>query len=298
MADPKLSAEDIEAIIKRYDRGEGESVPALALAYEVSDQTIRYHLKKRAAYVSDVSKPAADDDLGIGEELDENAAFAALLARPDLQNLIDAAVEARLKQLTGPTPSTQTEDFKAFTETLKHLINSNAMQQPGYIKPIPADELDRRANGHIQMRALLKKFEQDGTPPQYIVGDGGFFECTNAQEFGAGQKIRTYLPPAEDFIPDNAQARQVHAAMMVWIGGETPGIGEQVEAAMLAQKNLPPLVTGAMAPVRGPSKVELVEAERVDVSRKRVAGTIVQERRGTGMGGEPSGPTFVGADAV
>lgn len=294
-----LTEDEVMDIVKRYDGGDGDSVPALAEAFSISDQTIRYHLKKRGVYKSDAMKAETDKDLGIGEEVDPNAALMALLNRPELKSVIDAAVEARVKQLVGPTPSTQSEDFKAFTETLKHLIETNAMQQAGYIKPIPADELDRRANGHVQMRALLKKYEMEGNPPQYIVGEGGFFECTNAQEFGPGQKIRTYLPPAEGFIPDNESARQVHGAMMIWIGGETPGIGEQVEAAMLAQKNLPPLVTGSMAPARVPSRVELVESERVDVSRKRVAGTIVQERRGGGgMAGEPVGPDFAGGRAA
>lgn len=294
-----LTEDDVMDIVKRYDSGDGDSVPALAEAFSISDQTIRYHLKKRGVYKSDTMKAETDKDLGIGEEVDPNATLRALLANPEAQILLDKAIEARVKQLVAPTATTQSEDFKAFTETLKHLIQTSAMQQPGYIKPIPADELDRRADGHVQMRALLKKYEQEANPPQYIVGEAGFFECTNAQEFGPGQKIRTYLPPAESFIPDNDAARQVHAAMMIWIGGETPGIGEQVEAAMLAQKNLPPLVTGAMAPARRPSRVELIEAERVDVSRKRVAGTIVQERRGGGgMAGEPIGPDFVGGRAA
>jgi hypothetical protein len=197
-------------------------------------------------------------------------------------------------------PATQSEDFKAFTETLKHLIEVNSMQQAGYIRPMSADEVDRRAAGLIEMRALLREYEEKGTPPLYVVGENDiFFECANAVEYGPGSQIRTYLPPSENFIPKNEQAEMVYAAMVQWIGGKTPGIGEQVEAAIIASKQAPPLVTGALQPERRPGLVELVDEPKVDVSRKRVSGTIVPERHGLGVADRAAtGPVFVGEQAA
>lgn len=297
-----LSEGDVLDIVKRYDRGEGEEVGALATAFSISDQTIRYHLKKRNVYKMDAAASRSDHDLGIGEEddkpLDNGAALSAMMADPKFATIIDAAVQARLASMGGGAPAapmSRSEDFAAFTETLKHILSVQAMQQPGYIKPLPAEEIDRRAAGYVEMCALLKQYEAAGVAPEYVVGEGGFFECMNAIQFLPGQRIRTYLPPPESFQPQNKQAEAVMAAMFQWIGGATPGIGELVEAAQRDSKV--PLVTGAMQPVNRPSRVELVDNIRVDVSRKRVAGSIVPERRGVGAG-EPTGPIFVGADAV
>ncbi len=297
-----LSEDDVLDMVKRYDRGEGEAVPALATAFSVTDQTVRYHLKKRGVYKTDAQKIETDADLGIGEEdgpADNGAAITALMADPKFAKLIDAAVQARLASMGGvaaAAPMSRSEDFAAFTETLKHILSVQAMQQPGYIKPLPADEIDRRADGYVQMTALLKKYEQAGTAPEYVIGEGGFFECTNAMQFQPGSRIRTYLPPAESFQPQNSEAKAVFAAMLQWIGGPTPGIGEQLEAAQ-REAHQAPLVTGALQSMQRPSRVELIDGPRVDVSRKRVAGSIVPERRGSGIG-EPTGPVFVGADAA
>lgn len=297
-----LSETDVLDIVKRYDRGEGEEVGALATAFNVSDQTIRYQLKKRNVYKTDAPKHESDTDLGIGEDdvpADNGAALSALMADPKFASIIDAAVQARLATMGGAAsaaPMSRSEDFAAFTETLKHILSVQAMQQPGYIKPLPADEIDRRADGYVQMNALLKQYERAGTAPEYVIGEGGFFECTNAISFQPGSRIRTYLPPAESFQPQNAEARAVMDAMFQWIGGQTPGIGELVEAAQ-REAHLPPLVTGSMQPVQRPGRVELVDGPKVDVSRKRVAGSIVPERRDVAPG-HPTGPVFVDASSV
>lgn len=299
-----LSEKDVAEIVTRFN--DGETPAALATAYSVTAAAISYHLKKRGAKDPDAAKVETNEDLGIGEEdsaLNASADLAALLENPALKGLIDAAVAARLAQMGATAvaqtlPSTQTEDFKAFTATLAHLIEVNSMQQAGYIKPLSAAEVDRRANGLVEMRALLEQYEAAGTPPLYLLSDS-FFECTNALEFQAGQQIRTYLPPAESFIPKNEQAERVHAAMMQWIGGSTLGIGEQVEAAMIAAKNLPPLVTGALNADRKAAPVQVVDAPIQDMGRKRMSGTIVPERHGLSMQDRlATGPTFVNAEAA
>jgi hypothetical protein len=292
-----LTDKDVNSIASRFKDGEG--IGALALAFEVSPAAVRYHLKKKGLIGESEPEETreTDSDLGIGEEdaANSSAALAALMANPALQKLIDAAVAARVAQLVpSSAPAGNSDAFNAFTQTLTHLIEVQSMQQAGYIKPLSAEEVDRRAAGYVEMKALLAKYEAENTPPLYLLGDGGFFECANAVTYEAGQQIRTYIPPAENFLPKNAQAEKVHAAMLQWIGGTTPDIGEQVESAMIASKQAP-LVTGALngMPKRGP--VEVVDAPVQDVRRKRVAGTLVQERHGIDAAGRAMGPSFVSA---
>lgn len=281
----------------------GAAVTALANEYEVSEAAIRYHLKKHGLIGEkdpDVVMQT-DKDLGIGEDDEVPAAspdLAILMANPALSKLIEQAVAARIAQLgLNAAPAATTADVNplaAFTATIAHMLEVQAQQQPGYIKPLPAEEVDRRAAGYIEMKALLSDFEAKGTPPLWVVGEGEFFECTNAQEFAKGQKIRTYLPPAEDFIPENDEARKVHAAMLQWIGGTTPDIGEQLEAAIIASKQ-PPLVSGALQPANRPSRVEVVGEAPVDIKRKRVMGTLAPERHDVSLAERaagPAGPAF------
>jgi hypothetical protein len=115
-------------------------------------------------------------------------------------------------------------------------------------------------------------------------------------------QLRTYLPPVEDFIPENEAAINVMDAHRRWLGVATPHIGEQVEAFMREQKNAPPLVSSAATPMGGPSKVEIVKPPPEAGPRtRRVMGTITPERHNIGLAERaagPVGPTHVGADAV
>ncbi len=303
-----LSEKQVSDILSRSAAGETPAV--LAKEFDVSPATIKYHLKKQAdaapkgpAFTHDADHPS-DDDLGIGEEVSVPPMdLNAMLANPAFAKLIDAAVTARMSQMGGHSVSPAQSDQAAFVASLAHLIEVQAMQQPGYIKPLSAEEVDRRASGLVEMKSLLRKFENEGHPPLYLLGGDGFYECTNAIEFQAGDQIRTYLPPAESFIPKNREAEEVYAAMLVWIGGPTPGIGEQVQAAMEAAHQAPPLVGSTLKQIGNPSKVELVQAPRQDMNRRRMAGTLVPERHDISLaervtGGGPQGPVFVGDRAA
>ena len=259
-----------------------------------------------------------DEDLGIGEDdAEESAAdagdgsFEALLNDPRMAKLLDAAVAARMAQMgVGANGGSMSSDtLTAFTETIRHLIDTQAEQRPGYIKPLPAAEVDRRAAGFVEMNALLRDYQAKDdeltrrglTPihaPLWTVGEGGFFECTHAQEFEPGARIRTYLPPPEDFIPENESASKVQAAVFQWLGDRTPHIGDQLEAAQRAAKALPPLVMSGpdAAPPRG--LVELVDPPKTTANtrRRRAMGTIVPEGREISLAeraaGGPVGPSF------
>jgi len=281
-----LSEKDIAELAHRYDRGSGDSVAALAEAYAISEQTVRYHLKRRGVYGADGPKPETDAELGIGEEDAPQVDLAALMDNPALQKLIDAAVAARLVQMgaaQGPTA-----DFKALADSLAHMVEVSQMQQPGYIKPLPAHEVDKRAAAYVEMCALLKGYEAEGTAPLYTLGED-FFECRNAYTFKAGSQIRTYLPPAESFVPENETAKAVHAAMMAWIGGKTPDIGDQVEAA--ERESRVPLVGTQMVQPKRSSAVEVVSEPTVEPrGRKKQLPPGVSEIQHHSMA---AGPAFV-----
>lgn len=252
----------------------------------------------------------SDEELGVGVAEDDappTDPFASLWNDPRMAAALDAAVTARLAQMgagSSPAPALGSDTLVAFTETIRHLIDTNAQQQPGYIKPLPAEEVDRRAAGRVEMFALLDHYKAINLPPAWIVGEDGFFECNNAQEFKQGDRIRMYIPPPESFTADNEPAASVMAAMMQWLGGSTPSIGEQLEAAeQAAHSRQGPIITGAIQPARNPSIVEMVQAAPVVAppSRRRVMGTIAPERRDVSAAermSAPRGPDFIGTDAA
>lgn len=301
-----LSEKTVDLIVAAYDGGKGQIIAELGRTHKADPNVIRYHLKKRGVYVSPDRSSIMDGPFEAASEETSAAGLdlTALMQSPEMQKAVANAVAERLMELGALQPAasvdTNGQSFSAFTETLKHLIEVQAMQQPGYQKPLSADEIDRRAAGRVEMLALLADCERTGDVPSWLVGESGFFECANAQEFEPGTPIRTYLPPVEDFVPQNDAAQKVHAAMMQWIGGPTPEIGEQVRMAHINSK-LPPLVSGALQPARGAGLVEIIaDAKPAPTRQRRSMGSIVPERREVSLAERadgPQGPVFVGVGA-
>jgi len=299
-------------IVGLYARGSGEGIGALAKAYGVAPVAITNLLRHRGELQSQQESETMDPDFTAaegttGEQTAPTIDLAAIMAGPEMQQLIARAVAERVAAMTsGAAAASDTTLTGAdLVGAMRHMLEINAMQQPGYQKPLPADEIDRRIAGRVEMFALIETCQNDNEPPLWTIGPNGFFECTNAQEFAPGVQIRTYLPPAEDFIPNNGAAKAIHAAMMRWLGAPTPEIGEQIKQAQMASK-LPPLVSGALQPLRPTGPVEVVNAAPVSMPKKRALGTVVPERRemsmaervAAGAGGDPQGPIFVGEAAA
>lgn len=279
----------------------GQEIAELATAYEVSETTIRNHLKKQNVELRGVRTAESDEDLGIGE-LERAAAPApsldTILNSPAFAAAVEAAVRLRLAESDAqPAPAkSEAGEFGKMLDTIGRMLEVQQIQIPGYIKPLSADEMDRRAGGLVEMHALLEQARIKNDPPRYILGDKFYAGDILYDE---GFEIRTYLPPAEHFRPENDSGRKVYAAMMTWIGGPTPEIGEQIAQAMAASKEAP-LITGAPAAAAS-SPVEIVGgAERHDVAPKRVLGNSQPEVRGVsmpiqpGVTQQPAGPVFVG----
>jgi hypothetical protein len=263
----------------------------------------------------------ADEALGIG--VDDEAApssdiggvdMAKLMAHPAFAAAIESIVEARLKQ-AAPAPastgSTGSEAaFNAFLSKFDHMLEVQAEQRPGYIKPLSADEVDARARGKRDMFALLKQFKAEGVWPHYLLlgseneQAGAFYgpSPNGPMIYQAGQEIKTRLPPAETFQPLNEPAVRVFEAYKRWVGEVIPvdELIAQAAAAARGQSNAPEVEheTRTLDP-----EVMVVDVPKREVGPKRVLGTITPELRGKPMPGQPNvvaqptGPIFVGENA-
>jgi hypothetical protein len=199
----------------------------------------------------------SEDDraLGIGEP-DQNDAVAAqvtaLLNNPAVASLIDAAVASRLKAMGAPVATTPDIGMMALLAAIEKLTLTHASQAPGYSKPLPSEEVNRRADGFIEMNALLEKCKADDVRPLYRLVNEPLF--AGEIEYRVGSEIRTLLYPNEYMQPLDDRARQVHAAMMRWIGGPQKSIGERVAEAEAARRQNPTPESGPFASAGLPSQ--------------------------------------------
>lgn len=252
----------------------------------------------------------SDDDLGI----ESVEALDAILSDPRLQALVERAVQTRVAEMASAqmvAPNTETAGYMALIKAVEHMLEVQSIQIPGYIKPLTAEEMDRREAGRVEMWRLLAYYRERANPafegcpytPRYVLRDQFYGPSPNGEVmYEAGQEIRCFLPPAEHFLAQNEPAAAVYAAMITWIGGETPDIAEQVAAALAARKTaqVPLVGTGPLfadSPVAPVGEVGV----RHNVAPKRQMGTLVEERSAPSIGmaqrggaPAPAGPVFVG----
>jgi hypothetical protein len=295
MAPPKLTKDQIAEIVTRYAAGQGDAPSALATAYGVEEAVVNYHLKKNGVLV----EAPAETDAALGIDQDEVALLSteALLSHPQFKALLESAVSARLEQMhVQPAPAANhNPEFAAFIEKLERIVQVTQVQQPGYIKPLTAEEVDRRAKGRDEMFGLIEYYRAKNTAPHYLLGENWY---ANAILFEAGTEVRTFLPPAESMRPMNEPAAKIMAAMTVWLGGPTPDIGDLLAQAIIESKAEHAPMVGATESVK-PMDVEVVTPVKRDVAPKRILGSIVPEQHGTSMPRQPGvtvqpvGPVFV-----
>lgn len=254
---------------------------------------IRGTPEERAAEAAQREQPEGrmetDEELGIGEEDEPTAvkepgapegvaALTALLRHPTVAALIEDAVAARL---AAATPASVADGHvKAIADAVERLALVHAAQQPGYQKPIPQAELERRAAGYVEMTALIEDCRsraaqgQRSAMPLYTLLDDLY---AGDILFVAGEQIRTLIPPNEQMQPENEAAERVFAAMLQWIGGKQPDIGERLAEEMAGRKNAIFGTPGTMQT----APVELVERAPGDTRRQvgasRTLGTVVPE---------------------
>lgn len=193
-------------------------------------------MRSRIEEPTEVGPTPSDAALGIGEE---DNPIAALLNHPDVARLIDVAVQARLAQIGGGAVADMSGNagLAAIVAGIERLTTMHAAQLPGYSRPLPVEEIERRAEGFVDMQALVRRCEETREFPRYrLVGEPLF---AGEIEYRPGSEIETLLYPNEHMMPLNEPARRVHEAMMRWIGGPQIGIAERVEEAEKNRNILP-----------------------------------------------------------
>lgn len=304
--------------VELYAKGQGDSIPDIAQALNMTVAAVTYHLKKQGVYVAKSASPSrlrveeadpeSDAALGIGE--DDAAPLAqvdvqALLNHPDLAKVIDAMVNQRLAALAPQTArSGEERAFDAFLAKFDHMLEVQAEQRPGYIKPLSAEEVDSRRQGREDMFALLAEYRTANIWPEWLLGDEAnpyYGPSPNGDIlYEAGQKIASRRPPGEGWIALNEPAMKVYEAYKRWVGDVIP-IDDLIAQAAAIARGESSTVTAEMptqARIEDPD-VRLISADKVDVAPKRVMGTIAPELRGKpmprqpGLTPQPVGPVFV-----
>lgn len=208
--------------------------------------------------------PETDEQLGIG--IEDNP-MMALLSSPQINELIERAVAARLAAVMGsgaqlPVAAGSDGAMHAVVAGIEKLVQMHATQQPGYARPLPAGVVEDREAGFAEMNTLLRKFQQSGFPddkPRYLLVNEPLF--AGEIEYPPGATITTWLYPNEHMAPLNDAARLVHKAMMRWIGGPQEGIAERVARAE-AERNGRPMIDNSPfkpAGLTDASPVDMVE---------------------------------------
>ncbi len=240
--------------------------------------------------------------------------LASLMADPvvaaRLADLVNAAVAARMAQPASAASPAPTAEFGDLVKALEKTLIAQAEQMPGYFKPLPAEEVARRARGKVEMFAMLESFKAAGTPPRYYVGANKFYAgCVQYEE---GFPINTYLPPPEDFEPcyepdrergetyaqgreAGQRAERVLDAQLQWLGGHSPDIATRVsEAEAEHHARTIPLVGDEVAAAAS-RPVEIVAGITPRGADAKPAFAAMGETVVPGMGGVPIPPQAPGS---
>lgn len=238
-----------------------------------------------------------DKELGIGEETPEDK-LALLLTDPRIEKLINAAVENRMKQLVGDHAAganggDQAALVSALVAALDRHSSAQAYQQPGHVKPLSAEEIDSRAQGYVEMGALIKRATETGERPTYLLLAD--FYCDEIL-FPQGVTIYWHGPPNTMMEPQNAIARQIITAMWQWIGDQTP-IEDQVADAWAQRPKGENVNVPEPAMFREPRQSWQARVEQVpgvvrqQIGPHRIVGTVQPEL----PAGSISGPSRIPA---
>lgn len=211
--------------------------------------------------------------------------LSALLSDPRIATLIEAAVAAKVAQLTDGVPEAsghQGELVGALVQALDRHSQSQAYQQPGYQKPLPVEEIERRAAAYVQMGALITQAISTGDRPMYLLLDD--FHCDEIL-WPKGETIFWEGPPNIQMEPRNPVAKAIMEQMTAWIGGDQVPIEDQVAQAWANRpKTMPgeqPMPEPAMfRPPRttAQSRVEAVPGvQHQQIGTNRIVGTVQPE---------------------
>jgi hypothetical protein len=130
---------------------------------------------------------------------------------------VDRQVKAALEKAMAAAPKTSHSEMAEFTEKLALAINS-VNDQKGSQKPVPPEELARRAKAKAAMEALIEETYQRGAKPLYKLTGKMYL----------GEQLRRARPveigwssvPNQHMEPINDEAKAIMALFMESIGGQ------------------------------------------------------------------------------
>ena len=260
----------------------------------------------------------SDAELGVGET-DPGAAAAdeleRLLLTPEGMALVDKLVAQRLSQMAAEDegaaapPASGDAQLERFAQIMAGAFDraslSTASQQPGYVRPLPAEEVEARAQAYVEMLALIERAVAEQSQPQYLLTED--FHAADIL-WAKGDVIFWYGPPNTEMLPRNPPAEAIFAQMLRWIGGGATHIADHVSDALLAMRpdqrqllrqasdrdagfygtasETPSLSQAYKGGIRQVKMAGRVDGPRHDVGPKRVTGTVVPE----GPAGASGGP--------
>jgi hypothetical protein len=258
-----------------------------------------------------------DSELGVGEETPAEAAaeatakIAAVMADPTIAMAIEQLVQQRVAELAitnGAAPGVDLmAGFKLLAAEMAAAIskNTNAMaeQIPGHVKPIPVEEVERRAAAWIELQSMLadvarqywtavernEHAEAERITPHYIL-DEDFFGPgeVGSEMYVRGETIRWFGAPGVYMQPRNAIATKLSETMWEYLGNENAPSAEDL--AQHASKMNRPSAPGSILPemplllsARGrgrPNASRVSEAGIAERGPDNIVGTVVKVTRG------------------
>ncbi len=264
----------------------------------------------------------SDTELGVGEETaadaasDATAKIAAAMSDPTIAAAIEQLVQKRVAEMSvanGIVAAPGVDlmaGFKLLAQEMANAINRNANatmeQTPGYVKPIPPEELEKRGAAWVEMQSLLddtnrrywdaierkNRVEAERLAPRYMLQQDFFGPGEVGNDmYVAGETIRWFAAPGTYMEPRNEIAQRLSELAWAYLGNEgAPTADDLKERAM---DMIPPSTPGAPVPEmallmsarsRGrPSTTRVEEAGIADLSPSNITGTVVRITKG-GLG--------------
>ncbi len=233
-----------------------------------------------------------DTSLGIGlpsvEDVTSSRAF-----RDAVSDAVKAAMAERPP--AGQAPA----DWADFMSNMRQLTEAFQVQSPGFNKPLPPEEVAKRASGRdeffrliMEAAAAVENFGRMGAKsrdlvPEYLVGSGGILANTDQGEqmFSPGQRLFYTEAPPKDFLPLNLRAGEIMHAQMQWLGLASPGVETLVKNGLITAEGGDPMAEDQKRTNRNNQFAEIVpDSGVVSVGARRIMGATVEESSDNGRG--------------
>jgi hypothetical protein len=183
--------------------------------------------------------------------------------------------------------------------------NTNAMaeQLPGYHKPIPIEEVERRAGALVEMQSVLTDItrrywtaversdhmEAERLTPVYILDEDFFGPGEVGNEmYVRGETIRWFGVPGIYMEPRNGVAKELCELMWTYLGNE--GAPSAEDLAVKASQMMRPSTPGAILPemplllsARGRGRPNASRVSEMGVAQRGpndIVGTVVKVTKG------------------